>query len=109
MAGMTRALGGRSGAGADLRAMTRPDSSIGPNPYTTLSGTVGTSGAATGRRRAVPSLPCSRLPGRARGAVVAPPRGERPRRTGGAAASEREPVACLSVRAMSGLKFDPAS
>ena len=27
MAGMTRALGGRSGAGADLRAMTRPDSS----------------------------------------------------------------------------------
>ena len=52
------------------RSATRPDSSIRPNPYTTSSGTAGTSGAvATGRRRTVAVLPCSRAPGRARGGM----------------------------------------
>ena len=52
------------------RSATRPDSSIRPNPYTTSSGTAGTSGAAaTGRRRAVAVFPCSWLPGRARGGM----------------------------------------
>ena len=60
---VSRSPGCQPSALVMARSATRPDSSIRPNPYTTSSGTAGTSGAAaTGRRRAVPVLPCSRPP-----------------------------------------------
>ena len=77
-------------------------------PVHHVTGTAGTSGtAAIGRRRAVVGLPCSRVPGRARGgirgamsgAVMAASAG----RSQGGLASGRE-AAGLRVQAVSGLR-----
>jgi hypothetical protein len=67
---VSRSPGCQPSAEVMARSATRPEESIRPNPYSTSSGAAGTSGtAATGRRRAAPVLPCSRVPGRARGGM----------------------------------------
>ena len=103
---VSRSPGCQPSALVMARSETRPEESIRPNPYSTSSGTAGTSGAtATGRRRAVAGLPCSRPPGRARGGIrgamsgavmAASPRGGAGRSGGLQAAGQR-------VQAMSGL------
>jgi hypothetical protein len=68
---VSRSPGCQPSTPVTARSLTRPDSSIRPNPYTTSSGTAGTSGAAAmGRRRAGAARPCSRAPGRPRGGMT---------------------------------------